>query len=373
MWSPPLALYTLWRSSRDSIPYIAATSESESGTSPKGSPVIAVKDLKKVYHQASREIRALDGVTLSVPDDSVHGVIGQSGAGKSTLVRCLALLDRPTSGTVEINGVDLAHVRSGELRRARRRLGVVFQHANLFDSRTIADNVAYPLELAGVDRRERNAKVTELLGLVGLGEAAGAHPAQLSGGQRQRVGIARALATDPDVLLCDEPTSALDPRTTDEILDLIADIKARLGLAVLVITHEMHVVKRICDSVSLLEAGLVVESGALADVVGRLGGRLGDMLLQLPPCAPVPPALGSALEVLDTTQHGDPAALTAAERHFHADLPVLAGTIEHLGGTTFSRMRVLVPASLDVQGVADFLIANGAQAAASSPNTDEVA
>lgn len=327
--------------------------------------MIAVKDLKKVYHQANREVRALDGVTINVPDDSVHGVIGQSGAGKSTLVRCLALLDRPSSGTVEINGVDLAHVRSGELRRARRRLGVVFQHANLFDSRTIADNVGYPLELAGMDRRQRSAKVTKLLGLVGLGDATGAYPAQLSGGQRQRVGIARALATDPDVLLCDEPTSALDPRTTDEILDLIADIKSRLGLAVLVITHEMHVVKRICDSVSLLEAGLVVESGPLAHAVGRLGSRLGEMLLQLPTCAEVPPSLGTTLEVLDTTNFGDTAALTHAERHFGTDLPVLTGTVEHLGGTTFSRMRILVPPQLAPALVSEVLREHGAQAAAS--------
>ncbi len=324
--------------------------------------MIAVKDLKKIYHQANREVRALDGITIEVPDNSVHGVIGQSGAGKSTLVRCLALLDRPTSGTVEINGVDLAHVRAGELRRARRRLGVVFQHANLFDSRTIAANVSYPLELAAVDRRERTAKVTELLRLVGLGDAANAYPAQLSGGQRQRVGIARALATDPDVLLCDEPTSALDPRTTDEILDLIANIKSRLGLAVLVITHEMHVVKRICDSVSLLEAGLVVESGPLADAVGRLGSRLGEMLLQLPTCADVPASLGVPLEVLDTTNSGDAAALTHAERHFGVDLPVLAGTVEHLGGTTFSRVRVLVPPELDATTVADVLRGHGAQA-----------
>lgn len=328
--------------------------------------MIAVKDLKKVYTQANREIRALDGVTLEVPADSVHGVIGQSGAGKSTLVRCLALLDRPTSGTVEVNGVDLAHVRSGELRRARRRLGVVFQHANLFDSRTIAGNVAYPLELAGINRRVRAAKVSELLGLVGLGDAAGAYPAQLSGGQRQRVGIARALATDPDVLLCDEPTSALDPRTTDEILDLIADIKARLGLAVLVITHEMHVVKRICDSVSLLEAGLVVESGALADVVGRLGSRLGEMLLQLPPGAPLTAAEGITLEVLDTTSLGETSALTHAERTFGVDLPVLAGVVEHLGGTTFSRLRILVPPSLTATDVTSFLAQHGAQAAPST-------
>lgn len=328
--------------------------------------MIAVKNLKKIYHQAHREVRALDGITLEVPGDSVHGVIGQSGAGKSTLVRCLALLDRPTSGTVEINGVDLAHVRSGELRRARRRLGVVFQHANLFDSRTIAANVSYPLELAGMGQRERSTRVTDLLGLVGLGDAEGAYPAQLSGGQRQRVGIARALATDPDVLLCDEPTSALDPRTTDEILDLIADIKSRLGLAVLVITHEMHVVKRICDSVSLLEAGLVVESGPLAQAVGTLGSRLGEMLLQLPTCAEVPPSEGRPLEVLDATTSGDPAALTLAERHFGVDLPVLAGTVEHLGGTTFSRMRVLVPSSLDPDRVADVLRTHGAQASLST-------
>ncbi|MGV8845881.1 methionine ABC transporter ATP-binding protein [Tessaracoccus sp.] len=328
--------------------------------------MIAVKDLKKVYTQANREIRALDGVTLEVPADSVHGVIGQSGAGKSTLVRCLALLDRPSSGTVEVNGVDLAHVRSGELRRARRRLGVVFQHANLFDARTIAGNVAYPLELAGVNRRVRAARVSELLGLVGLGDAAAAYPAQLSGGQRQRVGIARALATDPDVLLCDEPTSALDPRTTDEILDLIADIKARLGLAVLVITHEMHVVKRICDSVSLLEAGLVVESGTLADVVGRLGSRLGGMLLQLPPCGPLTAAEGITLEVLDTTNLGEPSALTHAERNFGVDLPVLAGVVEHLGGTTFSRLRVLVPPSVTATDVTSFLARHGAQAAPST-------
>lgn len=328
--------------------------------------MIAVKDLKKVYTQANREIRALDGVTLEVPADSVHGVIGQSGAGKSTLVRCLALLDRPTSGTVEVNGVDLAHVRSGELRRARRRLGVVFQHANLFDSRTIAGNVSYPLELAGINRRVRAAKTSELLGLVGLGDAAAAYPAQLSGGQRQRVGIARALATDPNVLLCDEPTSALDPRTTDEILDLIADIKARLGLAVLVITHEMHVVKRICDSVSLLEAGLVVESGALADVVGRLGSRLGEMLLQLPPSAPLMAAEGITLEVLDTTSLGETAALTHAERNFGVDLPVLAGVVEHLGGTTFSRLRILVPPSLTATDVTQFLAQHGAQAAPST-------
>jgi len=321
--------------------------------------MITVTDLKKVYHQAGREIRALDGVTLTVPADSVHGIVGQSGAGKSTLVRCLALLDHPTSGTVEIDGVDLTAVHAAELRAARRRLGVVFQHANLFDARTIRGNVAYPLELAGVGRAERAAKASELLGLVGLGEAGDAYPAQLSGGQRQRVGIARALATDPHVLLCDEPTSALDPATTGEILDLIADLKARLGLAVLVITHEMRVVKRICDSVTLLEDGLVVESGALTEVTGRFGGRLSEALLGLPPHDP---ATGSAfVEVLDANPSRS--AVTAAERHFAVDLPVVVGVVETLARTTFRRQRVAVPDRLAPDDLVDYLRSEGANAA----------
>ena len=319
--------------------------------------MITVTDLKKVYHQGRREIRALDGVTLRVPANSVHGIVGQSGAGKSTLMRCLALLDRPTSGTVEIDGVELTRVRSDELRAARRRLGVVFQHANLFDSRPILGNVAYPLELAGVGRAERRAKASELLGLVGLGEAADAHPAQLSGGQRQRVGIARALATDPHVLLCDEPTSALDPRTTDEILDLIAALKARLGLAVLVITHEMQVVKRICDSVTLLEDGLVVESGSLRDVLGRFGGKLSEALLRLPPPDGAPSGF---VEVLDANPARS--AVTAAERHFGVDLPVVAGVVEPLAGTTFRRQRIAVPEHLDADRLVDYLRDQGVAA-----------
>lgn len=327
--------------------------------------MIAVTDLRKVYHQANREIRALDGVTLSVPTDSVHGVIGQSGAGKSTLVRCLALLDRPTTGSVVINGVELTAVRASELRRARRRLGLVFQHANLFDSRTIAGNVAYPLELAGVGRPQRDAKVHDLLGLVGLGEAAGAYPAQLSGGQRQRVGIARALATDPDVLLCDEPTSALDPATTGEILELISAIKARLGLAVLVITHEMEVVKRICDSVSLLEAGRVIQSGSLVDVIGAFGSRLSESLVGLPPSASIDPSVGGTIELLDTAVPDSLPALTAASRFFGVELAIVAGTIEHLGGTTFHRLRVLVPWPLSPGEVVARLRGLGARAAVS--------
>lgn len=322
--------------------------------------MIRVTDLRKVYRQPGREVQALDGVTLTVPADSVHGVVGQSGAGKSTLVRCVAMLDRPTSGTVEVGGTDLTAVRPAALRQARRRLGVVFQHANLFDSRTVAANVAYPLELAGVGRAERQARAAELLGLVGLADAGRAHPAQLSGGQRQRVGIARALATDPDVLLCDEPTSALDPATTGDVLDLIAALKARLGLAVLVITHEMAVVKRICDTVSLLQDGRVVESGTLAEAVGRFGGRLSETLLALPP--EPPGGATNLVEVLDTPAGAGPGAVAAAEAHLGVPLTVRAATVERLGGTTFARSRVQVPSGLAPAAVVDVLRGRGAQA-----------
>lgn len=329
--------------------------------------LIAVTDLKKVYQQAGREIRALDGVTLTVPQNSVHGVIGQSGAGKSTLVRCIALLDRPTSGTVEVNGAKLTAVRSAELRRARRRLGVVFQNANLFDSRTIAGNVAYPLELAGLRKTDREAKAAELLGLVGLADAGQAYPTQLSGGQRQRVGIARALATDPDVLLCDEPTSALDPATTTEILDLISALKARLGLAVLVITHEMTVVKRICDSVSLLEAGRVIESGSLAEVVSVFGGRLSEALIGLPSNSS---ASGPTVEVLQATAPGAVTALSVVAAKLGVELPPVAASVEELGGRSFHRARVVVPAGSSSQELIAELRNHGAQAGLSASNQE---
>ncbi len=321
--------------------------------------MIAVTDLHKVYQQAENRITALDGVTLRVPRGHVHGVIGASGAGKSTLVRCLAMLERPSAGTVEINGTELTAVPPAALRKARRRLGVAFQHANLFDSRTVAGNVSYPLELAKVNRTQRQAKTAELLELVGLAGARNAYPAQLSGGQRQRVGIARALATDPDVLLCDEPTSALDPATTAEILDLIAALRERLGLAVLVITHEMGVVKRICDSVSLLEAGRLVESGSLAEVVGRFGSRLSEALIGPPPNRLATSPTVELLEQLSSTRPG--AIETAADR-LGVTVPVVAATVEELAGITFRRARVGVPASLTPLQVIAALQHGGAQA-----------
>lgn len=336
--------------------------------------MITVTDLRKVYQQGKKEVVALDGVTLSVPKGSIHGIIGHSGAGKSTLVRCLTLLDRPTSGSVSIDGTELSSVKDSEIRSARRRIGMVFQHANLMDARTAAGNVAHPLELVKVPKDRIRTRVAELLKLVGLEGFENAYPSQLSGGQRQRVGIARALASDPDVLLCDEPTSALDPATTDEILDLIQDLTRRLQLTVLIITHEMNVVKRVCESVSLLSRGRIVEHGALRDVAGDLDSKLARSLLPLPASEPL---LGAAHggQVLDLLFSGDGAkepVVTGVARHFDIDLNVLAGSVETLGGEQFGHLRVQLAENADVDAVLAYLHERGvaAKRSAAAPVPD---
>ena len=332
--------------------------------------MITVTDLRKVYSQGKKEVVALAGVTLSVPKGSIHGIIGHSGAGKSTLVRCLTLLDRPTSGSVSIDGTELSSVKDSEIRTARRRIGMVFQHANLMDSRTAAGNVAHPLELVRTPKDRAQAKVAELLKLVGLEGLENAYPSQLSGGQRQRVGIARALAADPDVLLCDEPTSALDPATTDEILDLIQDLTRRLQLTVLIITHEMNVVKRVCDSVSLLSKGRIVEHGALQDVAGDLESKLARTLLPLPPSEPLPGSLegGPMLEILFSGDSAKEPVITGIARHFDIDLNVLAGSVETLGGQQFGHLRVQLAESADLNGVLTYLQARGISAKLAGPH-----
>jgi D-methionine transport system ATP-binding protein len=326
--------------------------------------MITVTDLRKVYRQGKKEVVALDGVTLSVPKGSIHGIIGHSGAGKSTLVRCLTLLDRPTSGSVSIDGRELSSVKDSEIRAARRRIGMVFQHANLMDARTAAGNVAHPLELVKTPKDQISAKVAGLLKLVGLEGFENAYPSQLSGGQRQRVGIARALAADPDVLLCDEPTSALDPATTDEILDLIHDLTERLQLTVLIITHEMNVVKRVCDSVSLLSRGRIIEHGALQDVAGNLESKLARALLPLPPAEPLlgPLQGGPVLEILFSGDSAKEPVLTGVARHFDIDLNVLAGSVETLGGQQFGHLRVQLAENADLDAVMAYLHQRGISA-----------
>ena len=228
--------------------------------------MIEIKHLTKTFASAGHPVEALKDVSLSIEDGDIFGIIGMSGAGKSTLVRCINMLERPSAGTIEIDGCDLSRLSESELRKKRQEITMIFQNFNLLMQRNCLTNVCFPLELAGVKRAEAREKSMELLRLVGLQDKALAYPAQLSGGQQQRVAIARALATTPRVLLCDEATSALDPATTLSILDLIQDINQRLGITVVIITHQMSVVQRICRHVAILEHGRVAEPGTVSDV-----------------------------------------------------------------------------------------------------------
>lgn len=228
--------------------------------------MIELKQLTKIYGNKKKSNIALSKLNLSVKKGEIFGVIGHSGAGKSTLIRCINLLERPTEGEVWVGGVDLTKLSKRELQQQRRKIGMIFQHFNLLSSATVYHNVAFPLTLTGTPKAEIQKKVNELLALVGLEEHRNKYPAQLSGGQKQRVGIARALASDPDVLLCDEATSALDPQTTDSILKLLLDINRKFNLTIMLITHEMHVVQSICDRVAVIHEGGIVEEGPVTEV-----------------------------------------------------------------------------------------------------------
>lgn len=228
--------------------------------------MIELKNITKTFHQKNRTVNALSGVSLKVEEGKIFGVIGASGAGKSTLIRCVNLLEQPSTGSVIVGGQDLTRLSAPALAAARRQIGMIFQHFNLLSSRTVAENIAFPLELARVPKAEIKQRVTELLELVGLSEKYGDYPASLSGGQKQRVAIARTLATNPKVLLCDEATSALDPATTSSILSLLKDLNRRFKITILLITHEMNVVKSICDEVAVISEGKLIEQGTVSEI-----------------------------------------------------------------------------------------------------------
>lgn len=228
--------------------------------------MIEIEHLNKTYPSPTGDIHALRDVDLRIDDGEIFGIIGLSGAGKSTLVRCINLLERPTSGTVRIDGRDMTQLSRRDLLKARQDIGMIFQSFNLLEQRTVLRNICFPLEIAGVKRDEAQARAAELLELVGLSDRAKAYPSQLSGGQKQRVAIARALANDPKVLLCDEATSALDPKTTRSILKLLREVNQRLGITIVVITHQMSVVKYICDRAAVMEKGRVVEEGTILEI-----------------------------------------------------------------------------------------------------------
>lgn len=228
--------------------------------------MIELKNIDKVFEAGGKMVEAVKGVNITIPDGEIFGIIGYSGAGKSTLVRCINLLERPTSGQVLLDGTDLMQLSEKELRSKRKEIGMIFQQFNLFASRTVFKNVEYPLRKSGLSKEERKKKVEELLALVELDHKADAYPSQLSGGQKQRVAIARALASNPKILLCDEATSALDPQTTESILKLLKDLNKKLGITIILITHEMQVIKEICHRVAVMENGRVVEQGEVFSI-----------------------------------------------------------------------------------------------------------
>ena len=314
--------------------------------------LLDVRGLRKEFASARGPVVALDDITLSIPQGSIHGIVGRSGAGKSTLIRCLTGLEQPTSGTVVLDGTDIPGLRGAELRAARRRFGMVFQHANLLDSRSAADNIALPLEIAGWSADERSARVAELLDLVGLADRADNHPGQLSGGQQQRVGIARALATRPDILLCDEPTSALDAATTRQILGLLRDLRDRLGITVVIITHEPAVVREVCDAVTLLGEGRVLETGSIGEVVADPAGRLHRDLIPLPPLP-----LGHTAGYVEVALGDSRAATTSVDAVLDllraADVPaeVAAATLETIAGRRVGRIQLEVDPARTAEAV----------------------
>ncbi|SES16912.1 methionine ABC transporter ATP-binding protein [Psychrobacillus sp. OK032] len=228
--------------------------------------MISLKDVSKKFNTKQGTIIAVDDVNLDIKQGEIFGIIGYSGAGKSTLIRLLNGLEKPTGGKIIVNGKEITSINEDKLRQVRHKVSMIFQHFNLLWSRTVAENIAFPLEIAGVPKDQRLARVNELIELVGLEGRGNYYPSQLSGGQKQRVGIARALANRPEVLLCDEATSALDPETTDAILDLLVSINEKLGLTIVLITHEMQVIQKICNRVAVMEGGRVVEEGDVLEV-----------------------------------------------------------------------------------------------------------
>jgi len=231
--------------------------------------MIVLRNVSKIFNARSGPVTAVDDVSLQVEKGQIYGIIGYSGAGKSTLIRLLNGLEKPTSGSVTVAGQDIAQASGETLRQARLKISMIFQHFNLLWSRTVSENIAFSLQIAGAPKAAIQRRVQELIALVGLSGKEHAYPSQLSGGQKQRVGIARALANSPDVLLCDEATSALDPQTTDAILELLLDINRQLKLTIVLITHEMHVVRKICHRVAVMEAGRIVEEGEVLSVFTR--------------------------------------------------------------------------------------------------------
>lgn len=318
--------------------------------------MITVENLVKTFPAAAGAdpVSALRGIDLQIAEGEIFGIVGPSGSGKSTLLRCLNLLERPTGGRIVLRGDDLSQLTGAGQRQARRRIGTVFQQFNLLHSRTVRANIEFPLELAGLDRAQRRARADELIELVGLAGKEKAFPSQLSGGQQQRVGIARALASEPDVLLCDEATSALDPDTTDQVLDLLVELNRTIGVTVVLITHELGVLRRICTSAARLEDGRVAEAGRILDLVADPDSALGAAILPVGD----DPSAGERADTALVTTIGDDAHgpwLAQLIRKLDADIAVVGGRVEQVAGVTVGRLRLRFGPEIDRGDVEAFV------------------
>lgn len=306
--------------------------------------MISVDRISKSYGSGDDAVHALDNVSLNVARGEIFGVVGQSGAGKSTLIRTINSLERPDSGTVTVDGADISRLQGAGLRAARHNIGMIFQHFNLLSSRTVQSNVELSLEITGMERSARRRRVAEILELVGLEGKASSYPSQLSGGQKQRVGIARALASKPSVLLSDEATSALDPETTRQILDLIRELSRELGLTVMLITHEMDVVKRICDSAAVMSQGRILEQGSVDSLLTTEKSLLGQALFEL---GEIPQNGNTIIEITFNGVTADRPVIAQLARTHGIDVGILGAALETIHGRQTGRTRLELPGPSD--------------------------
>ena len=306
-------------------------------------PLIGIRELSKVYSTPEGEVVALDRVSLDVHKGEIYGVIGMSGAGKSTLIRCINRLDVPTEGRILYRGQDVLGMSKQDLLKLRRKVSMIFQQFNLLMQRTVGENVRYPLEIAGVPKKAADKRVMELLEIVGLQDRSKAYPAQLSGGQRQRVAIARALASEPEVLLSDEATSALDPMTTQAILSLLKDINRRLGITIILITHEMAVIRQICDRVTILDGGRIAEEGTVDEVFMHTRSEAGRRLFGNAPQMPEEEPQGPAIRLVFDGSSVDRPIIATAVKELGIMINILSADMKQIGGKTYGQMLIRMP------------------------------
>lgn len=309
--------------------------------------MIELNHLTKTFTGAETEVEAVRDVSLKIDKGDIFGIIGLSGAGKSTLVRCINYIERPTSGEVVFDGVELGGLRNSDLLLKRRKMSMIFQSFNLLSQRTALKNICYPLEIAGVSKKAAVKKAEELLELVGLTDRAGSYPSQLSGGQQQRVAIARALATDPEVLLCDEATSALDPNTTSAILELLKKINETMGVTIIVITHEMRVVEQICNKVAVMDKGAVVETGLVKDVFLAPKSPIAKELILSKTETVSSIENGPIIRLVFDGQSAFEPIISNLSLECHAAVNILGANTKNIDGKAIGEMLIQLPEEVD--------------------------